>query len=81
MIFSDQEYTVEGDLTIICPSGPASTLPGLFQSFLPHLQACLGILAIYEPMIYTAPYVMVLMRADPVRGQVGVDMPELTLTS
>jgi hypothetical protein len=28
-------------------------------------------LAIYGPMIYTAPYVMVLMRADPLRGQVG----------
>jgi hypothetical protein len=64
MIFSDQEYNGKGDLTIICPSGPASTLHGLFHSSLPHLQACLGILAIYEPMIYTAPYVMVLMRAD-----------------
>ncbi len=42
-LFSDQEYTVKGDLTIICPSGPASTLPGLFQSSLPHRQACLGI--------------------------------------
>jgi hypothetical protein len=30
-----------------------------------------GVLAIYAPMIYTAPYVMFLMRADPLRGQVG----------
>ncbi len=29
------------------------------------------ILAIYGPMIYTAPYVMFLMRADPLRGQAG----------
>jgi hypothetical protein len=29
------------------------------------------VLAIYAPMIYTAPYVMFLMRADPLRGQVG----------
>jgi hypothetical protein len=29
------------------------------------------IIAIYGPMIYMAPYVMVLMRADPLRGQVG----------
>jgi hypothetical protein len=57
---------VKGDLTIICPSGPASTLPGLFHSSLPHLQAWLGISAIHGPMIYTAPYVMVLMRADPI---------------
>jgi hypothetical protein len=30
-------------------------------------------LAIYEPMIYTAPYVpvMLLMQANPLRGQVG----------
>ncbi len=28
-------------------------------------------LAIYRPMIYTAPYVMLLMRADILRGQVG----------
>jgi hypothetical protein len=27
--------------------------------------------SIYAPMIYTAPYVMFLMRADPLRGQVG----------
>jgi hypothetical protein len=27
--------------------------------------------AIYGPMIYMAPYVKVLMRADPLRGQVG----------
>ncbi len=27
--------------------------------------------AIYAPMIYTAPCVMLLMRADPLRGQVG----------
>jgi hypothetical protein len=32
---------------------------------LPH------ILAIYAPMIYTAPCVMFWMRADPLRGQVG----------
>jgi hypothetical protein len=29
------------------------------------------VLAIYGPMIYTAPYVMLLMRATPLRGQVG----------
>jgi hypothetical protein len=29
------------------------------------------IMAIYGPMIYTAPYVIVLMRADTLRGQVG----------
>ncbi len=28
-------------------------------------------MSIYGPMIYTAPYVMVVMRADPLRGQVG----------
>jgi hypothetical protein len=28
-------------------------------------------LAIYGTMIYTAPYVMFLMREDPLRGQVG----------
>ncbi len=28
-------------------------------------------LAIYGPMIYTAPYVMVLKQADPLREQVG----------
>jgi hypothetical protein len=28
-------------------------------------------LAIYVPMIYTAPYVILLMRADTLRGQVG----------
>jgi hypothetical protein len=26
---------------------------------------------LYGPMVYTAPYVMVLMRAAPLRGQVG----------
>ncbi len=29
------------------------------------------ILAIYAPMIYTAPCVMFLMRADTLRGQIG----------
>jgi hypothetical protein len=29
------------------------------------------LLTIYGPMIYTASNVMVLMRADPLRGQVG----------
>jgi hypothetical protein len=29
------------------------------------------ILAIYGPMIYTAPYVMLFMRANPLQGQVG----------
>jgi hypothetical protein len=28
-------------------------------------------IAIYAPMIHTAPSVMFLMRADPLRGQVG----------
>jgi hypothetical protein len=28
-------------------------------------------IAIYAPLIYTTPYVMFLMRADPLRGQVG----------
>jgi hypothetical protein len=28
------------------------------------------VIAIYAPMIYMAPYVMFLMRADPLRGQV-----------
>jgi hypothetical protein len=28
-------------------------------------------MSIYGPMIYTAPFVMVVMRADPLRGQVG----------
>ncbi len=28
-------------------------------------------LAIYAPMIYTAPYIMFLMCADPLRGQAG----------
>jgi hypothetical protein len=26
-------------------------------------------IAVYAPLIYTAPYVMCLMRADPLRGQ------------
>ncbi len=30
--------------------------------------------AIYGPMIYTAPYVMALMQADPFRGQVEGDL-------
>jgi hypothetical protein len=30
-----------------------------------------GILAIYATMMYTAPYVMFLMRADPLRGKMG----------
>ncbi len=30
-----------------------------------------GLLAIYGPMIYTAPYVMLFMRTDTLRGQVG----------
>ncbi len=29
------------------------------------------LIAIYAPLIYTAPYIMFLMRADPLRGQVG----------
>ena len=29
------------------------------------------LLAIYAPMVYTAPCVMFFMRADPLRGQVG----------
>jgi hypothetical protein len=29
------------------------------------------ILAIYTPMIYTAPFIMFCMRAYPLRGQVG----------
>jgi hypothetical protein len=29
------------------------------------------IIAIYGPMIFTAPYVMLLMMANPLRGQVG----------
>jgi hypothetical protein len=28
------------------------------------------VIAIYGPMLYTAPYVMLLMRANPLRGQV-----------
>jgi hypothetical protein len=31
----------------------------------------LNVLAIYGPMIYTALYIMLLMRAKPLRGQVG----------
>jgi hypothetical protein len=30
-----------------------------------------SIIAVYEPMIYTAPCIMFLMRADPLWGQVG----------
>jgi hypothetical protein len=37
----------------------------------PRNFACICILAIYAPMIYTALCVMFLMRADPLRGQVG----------
>jgi hypothetical protein len=29
------------------------------------------LIAIYAPMIYTVPYLKILMRADPLRGQVG----------
>jgi hypothetical protein len=32
---------------------------------------CKPKIAIYAPMIYKAPYVMFLMSADPLRGQVG----------
>jgi hypothetical protein len=28
-------------------------------------------MAIYAPLSYTAPYVMFLMRADPLQGQMG----------
>ncbi len=28
-------------------------------------------IVIYGPMIYTAPYVMIFMRTNPLRGQVG----------
>ncbi len=40
----------------------------------PHLRLLrnkIKILAIYGPMIYTAPYVMLLMRADTLQGYVG----------
>ncbi len=30
-----------------------------------------NIIAIYGPMIYTVPHVMLLMRANPLQGQVG----------
>jgi hypothetical protein len=33
------------------------------------------IIAIYAPMIYTAPCEMFLMRAEPLQGQVGVGCP------
>jgi hypothetical protein len=29
-------------------------------------------LAIYEPVIYTAPYLTLLMRINPLQGQMGV---------
>ncbi len=40
----------------------------------PETQTCTTsriVIAIYAPMIYMAPCVMFLMRADPLRGQVG----------
>jgi hypothetical protein len=51
----------------ISPKYPASPSP-LYAN--KTLCGCL-ILAIYAPMIYTAPRVMFLMRADTLRGQVG----------
>ncbi len=42
-----------------------STLHTLCASFMNY------ILAIYAPMIYTAPCIVFLMRADPLRGQMG----------
>jgi hypothetical protein len=46
-----------------------------YERILPWLVYWAGrasrILAIYEPIIYTVLYVMPLMRANPLRGQVG----------
>ncbi len=42
-----------------------------FEHFIRHILLVHAIIAIYESMIYTAPYVMLLMRANPLRGQVG----------
>jgi hypothetical protein len=36
-----------------------------------HFFPCFDSLANYVPIIYAAPCVMFLMRADPLRGQVG----------
>jgi hypothetical protein len=41
----------------------------LLHTYKPRLGKCLT--AFYGPMIYTVPYVMLLMRANPLRGQVG----------
>jgi len=41
---------------------------GLSKENAPILQ---DVVAIYRPMIYMAPDVMLLMRANPLRGQVG----------
>jgi hypothetical protein len=55
-------------------------MPALFFIFLEEKHSLFWrlswhntIMAILGPLICTAPYVMVLMRADPIRGQVGGD--------
>ena len=41
----------------------------LYAHYLPNIFIS-SLLAIYGPMIYTGPYLMLLMRANPLRGQV-----------
>jgi hypothetical protein len=44
----------------------------MFKSPLPIMKSNGNfMLAIYGPMIYTAPHVMLMTRANPLRGQVG----------
>ncbi len=51
----------------ISPKYPASPSP----QYANKTQSGRPILVIYAPMIYTAPRVVYLMRADTLRGQVG----------
>jgi hypothetical protein len=44
----------------------------LFETLVPSLVSMTSAtIAFYGPMIYTAPYEMLLIRANPLRGQVG----------
>jgi hypothetical protein len=50
---------------------PPFVLSALGENFWDIINVTNIELAIYANLIYTAPYVLFLMRADPLRGQVG----------
>ncbi len=55
--------------TIVFCLGPTKPRPS-YDYASPHRQYSVS-LAIYGPMIYTGPYVMLLMQTSPLQGQVG----------